>query len=55
MKTFISRLVGDSDFKEEQIERLIKMMGNQSDLDDDGMVSYPEFEHIVAKSRDFEK
>jgi calcium and integrin-binding protein 1 len=51
----IRRLVGDSDFEPDQIDRYIKLMGNQSDLDDDGMVSFSEFEHIVAKSQDFEK
>ena len=55
MRTLITRLVGDFDFPMDKVEKMIKLMGNQSDLDDDGMVSFSEFEHIVAKSRDFEK
>lgn len=36
------------------IKRSSKLQA-ESDLDDDGMLSFAEFEHVVAKSTDFEQ
>ncbi|KAL7293368.1 hypothetical protein TKK_0013136 [Trichogramma kaykai] len=40
---------------EEEIKQLIQYVLAEADLDDDGSLSFAEFEHIIEKSSDFSK
>ncbi|XP_055376965.1 calcium and integrin-binding protein 1-like [Condylostylus longicornis] len=54
LKQVIERLVGpDNCLKENDIKQLIQNILAEADLDDDGALSFPEFEHIIDKSSDF--
>jgi len=51
----IRRLLGDETMPPAEIAQLVQNLTAESDLDDDGMLSFAEFEHVVAKSTDFEQ
>lgn len=53
LKLVILRLVGDNQLSESQMKNLIERILEEADLDDDGALSFAEFEHIVDKSPDF--
>jgi len=55
MEEIIRRLLGDEDLPGSDIAQLILELTSEADLDDDGMLSFAEFEHVVAKSQDFLK
>lgn len=53
LKEIILRLTGSQGLTEEEIERLIQNVLDEADLDNDGALSFSEFEHIIDKSSDF--
>lgn len=56
LKQVIERLVGNQNhLSDNEMKQLIQSVLNEADLDDDGALSFPEFEHIIDKSSDFIK
>uniref|UniRef100_A0AAG5D978 EF-hand domain-containing protein n=1 Tax=Anopheles atroparvus TaxID=41427 RepID=A0AAG5D978_ANOAO len=54
LKQVIQRLVAyNSDLGHNDIDQLINNILEEADLDDDGALSFAEFEHIIDKSSDF--
>ncbi len=53
MEEIIRRLLGDEELPASDITQLILELTSEADLDDDGMLSFAEFEHVVAKSSEF--
>lgn len=52
----VKRLIGpDNQLSEDDLKFLVQNILIEADLDDDGALSFPEFEHIVNKSTDFTK
>ncbi|XP_076039720.1 calcium and integrin-binding family member 2-like [Oratosquilla oratoria] len=49
----ITRLIAPQNFNGEDMETLISRVLQEADLDDDGMLAYAEFEHVISKSPDF--
>lgn len=49
----IGRLIGEHSFTESEMSQLIQNILEEADLDDDGALSFAEFEHIIDKSSDF--
>lgn len=56
LKQVIQRLIGNQNhLSDNELKQLIQSVLNEADLDDDGALSFPEFEHIIDKSSDFIK
>lgn len=56
LKQVIERLLGTQNhLPDQEIKQLIRSILSEADLDDDGALSFPEFEHIIDKSSDFMK
>jgi len=55
MEEIIRRLLGDEILPPSEITQLVQNLTAEADLDDDGMLSFAEFDHVVAKSTDFEQ
>jgi len=55
MEEIIRRLLGAEELPASDIAQLILELTSEADLDDDGVFSFAEFEHVVAKSQDFLK
>lgn len=53
LKNVVERLVGNNDLGSDEIKLLIQNILEEADLDDDGSLSFAEFEHIIEKSSDF--
>jgi calcium and integrin-binding protein 1 len=54
LKQVIERLIGkDNHLTEQEMEYLVQNILEEADLDDDGALSFPEFEHIINRSSDF--
>ncbi|CAL8069651.1 unnamed protein product [Orchesella dallaii] len=53
LEQLINRLLGDEELQQRDIKQLVKNLTAEADLDDDGLLSFAEFEHVVAKSTDF--
>ena len=51
----IDRLTGSHRLSENDMQTLIQFLLEEADLDDDGALSFAEFEHIIEKSSDFSK
>lgn len=52
----IRRLIGfNNSFSDLELEQLIENIMEEADLDDDGSLSFAEFEHVIDKSSDFTK
>jgi len=49
----INRLIGGNQLEPYSVDSVVDKILKESDLDQDGVVSYPEFEHIIKKSPDF--
>ncbi|RXG53122.1 Calcium and integrin-binding family member 4 [Armadillidium vulgare] len=49
----IERLIHPQRFKEDDLNVLINRIYEEADLDDDGMLAFAEFEHVISKSPDF--
>lgn len=56
LKQVISRLIGvDNSVADSDMKQLVQNILEEADLDDDGALSFAEFEHIIDKSSDFAK
>ncbi|KAG8522513.1 Calcium and integrin-binding family member 4 [Galemys pyrenaicus] len=53
LRTIILRLLHSEDVSEDLLADLTKHVLGESDLDNDNMLSFSEFEHAMAKSPDF--
>ncbi|XP_062585324.1 calcium and integrin-binding protein 1-like [Saccostrea cucullata] len=52
MKTIVHRMTGDEKLNEADLDQLIDDIYTEADVDDDGRLSYPEFENIVHNCPD---
>lgn len=56
LKQVIQRLIGfNNQFSDMDMDQLIQNILEEADLDDDGSLSFAEFEHVIDKSSDFTK
>ncbi|XP_028352967.1 calcium and integrin-binding family member 4 isoform X1 [Physeter macrocephalus] len=55
LQRIILRLLNSDDVSEDLLTDLTSHVLNESDLDNDNMLSFSEFEHAMAKSPDFMK
>lgn len=55
LKQVVERLVGSNELSNDEMKLLIQNILEEADLDDDGALSFAEFEHIIEKSSDFTK
>lgn len=55
LRQVIERLTGENRLNENEMQHLIQNVLEEADLDDDGALSFAEFEHIIDKSPDFAK
>lgn len=54
LREVIERLCGpDLKLTDSEIQQLVQNVLEEADLDDDGALSFAEFEHIIDKSSDF--
>uniref|UniRef100_A0A6M2DHW1 Putative ca2+-binding kinase n=1 Tax=Xenopsylla cheopis TaxID=163159 RepID=A0A6M2DHW1_XENCH len=54
LKEIIKRLNGqENQLNEQEVDRVIRNVLDEGDLDDDGAISFAEFEHIIDRSSDF--
>lgn len=53
LRQVIDRLIGSHKLSETEMQHLIQNILEEADLDDDGALSFAEFEHIIDKSPDF--
>ncbi|XP_044751435.1 calcium and integrin-binding protein 1-like [Coccinella septempunctata] len=53
LKNVIERLIGKNHLNESETQFLIDNILEEADLDDDGALSFAEFEHIIDRSSDF--
>lgn len=53
LKQVIIKLTGDNKLTESEIHMLVQHILEEADLDDDGALSFAEFEHIIDRSSDF--
>lgn len=49
----INRLIDPQQFRPRNMEALVNRILEEADLDDDGMLAFAEFEHVISKSPDF--
>nr|XP_053630460.1 calcium and integrin-binding protein 1-like [Cherax quadricarinatus] len=49
----ITKLVSPQRFSPGDMEALVSRVLEEADLDDDGMLAFAEFEHVISKSPDF--
>ena len=55
LRQVVDRLTGSQRLSEADMQQLIQYLLEEADLDDDGALSFAEFEHIIEKSSDFAK
>lgn len=56
LRQVIDRLTGsEQSLSEQEMQHLIQNILDEADLDDDGALSFAEFEHVISKSPDFTK
>lgn len=55
LRQVIDRLLDGNHLTEMQMQHLIQNILEEADLDDDGALSFAEFEHVIDKSSDFSK
>lgn len=53
LKQVITRLIGTNSLTQSEMQHLVQLILEEADLDDDGSLSFAEFEHIIDKSSDF--
>ncbi|KDR22217.1 calcium and integrin-binding protein 1-like isoform X2 [Zootermopsis nevadensis] len=53
LRQVVNRLTGQQRLSEQDMQHLIQNILDEADLDDDGALSFAEFEHIISKSSDF--
>lgn len=55
LKEIIDRLTSPQKLNDNEMTHLIQNILAEADLDDDGALSFAEFEHVIDKSPDFAK
>jgi calcium and integrin-binding protein 1 len=55
LRQVVDRLTASQRLNEGDMQQLIQYLLEEADLDDDGALSFAEFEHIIEKSSDFSK
>lgn len=55
LKQVITRLIGTNNLTQSEMQHLVQLILEEADLDDDGSLSFAEFEHIIDKSSDFSR
>lgn len=55
LRQVIDRLTGSQCLNQQDMQQLIQNLLDEADLDDDGALSFAEFENIIDKSSDFAK
>lgn len=54
LRQVIDRLTGsEQSLSEQDMQHLIQNILDEADLDDDGALSFAEFEHVISKAPDF--
>lgn len=53
LRQVVERLTGSQRLNESDMKHLIQNILDEADLDEDGALSFAEFEHIIDKSSDF--
>ncbi|KAJ8974921.1 hypothetical protein NQ317_010204 [Molorchus minor] len=53
LKQVITKVTGENKLRETEMSWLIQNILEEADLDDDGALSFAEFEHIIDRSSDF--
>lgn len=48
----VGRLTSGQRLEDSHLSQLVNSILEEADLDQDGMLSYPEFEHVVSKAPD---
>lgn len=55
LRQVIDRLTTPQRLNDSDMQQLLQYILDEADLDDDGALSFAEFEHIIEKSSDFSK
>lgn len=55
LRQVVDRLTAPQRLNDNDIQQLLQYILDEADLDDDGALSFAEFEHIIEKSSDFSK
>lgn len=55
LRLVVERLTAPQRLSEMDMQQLLQYILDEADLDDDGALSFAEFEHIIEKSSDFSK
>lgn len=55
LRQVVDRLTAPQRLNDSDIQQLLQYILDEADLDDDGALSFAEFEHIIEKSSDFSK
>lgn len=55
LRQVVDRLTAPQRLNEADMKQLLQCLLDEADLDDDGALSFAEFEHIIEKSSDFSK
>ena len=53
LRQVVERLTGSQRLNDSDMKHLIQNILDEADLDEDGALSFAEFEHIIDKSSDF--
>ena len=55
LRQVVDRLTAPQRLNDTDMQQLLQYLLEEADLDDDGALSFAEFEHIIEKSSDFSK
>lgn len=55
LRQVVDRLTAPQRLNETDMQQVLQYILDEADLDDDGALSFAEFEHIIEKSSDFSK
>lgn len=55
LRQVVDRLTAPQRLSDTEMQQLLQYLLEEADLDDDGALSFAEFEHIIEKSSDFSK
>lgn len=55
LRQVVDRLTTPQRLNETDMQQVLQYILDEADLDDDGALSFAEFEHIIEKSSDFSK
>lgn len=55
LRQVVDRLNAPQRLNETDMQQVLQYILDEADLDDDGALSFAEFEHIIEKSSDFSK